>query len=119
MTDYNGLYQTWKQWQIARQGDQWSPWYQISPCLYTGLSPGEAEYTIGWAYYYGWAVPTTETVSYGVVAATIGIESSIGISRCGSLNCHIPGNTVGQVWYQQHMVWADYQFQYCKNNKGN
>lgn len=48
MTDYNGLYQTWKQWKIAQQRNWWLPWYQICLCIYTGLSSREAEYIIGW-----------------------------------------------------------------------
>lgn len=82
------------------------------------MSFGEAEYTIGWSYSYGWSVTTTESNSYSVVSATIRVESLENLSRRGSLDCHIPSNSVGQVWHQEHMAWADYQFQDCKNKKG-
>lgn len=56
MTNYDQWSQTWKQWKIANHGDWWSPWYQISICIYTGNSAGEAEYSINWSYSYGWGI---------------------------------------------------------------
>ncbi|CAL9736447.1 hypothetical protein MOSE0_J09868 [Monosporozyma servazzii] len=118
-TNYDQWSQTWKQWKVAQQGDWWASWYPISTCVNTGLSSGEAEYSLTWEYSYSWSVTYTGGFSWSIISATAEYSVTKEVSRSGTLDCHIPANSVGQVWYQQHMLWADYQVQNCKRTPAN
>jgi len=109
---------TWKQTQAAQKGEWWSPWYPVSCCIWDGKGDG-ADYTIDYEWSYSWSIDSGSSIGFkGISAAFPSYSLSKTYTHKNSLTCHIQGD-VGQVWYQQHMVWADMQEQTCCFQAGN
>ncbi|KAJ2978000.1 hypothetical protein NQ176_g4060 [Zarea fungicola] len=80
---------------------QWGNWLPISNCLYTGLSPsgGSVSFTYGYslsfAQSFGWdgskIVAVFPSFSFSITQA---------YSNSNTYGCNVPGNSVGQVWFQ-------------------
>ncbi|CCE65981.1 hypothetical protein TPHA_0N01990 [Tetrapisispora phaffii CBS 4417] len=115
---YDGWYQTWHQIQTVDAGTWWSSWYPVSHCVYTGYDPAGADVTFSYGYEYTWSLSWGISASVGTISASTGYSISKSISKSAELTCHIPGNSVGQVYYQQELMWADIQVQDCSRHDG-
>ncbi|CCC69997.1 hypothetical protein NCAS_0D04160 [Naumovozyma castellii] len=109
--------QSWNQWQLAKSGHWWSRWYPISPCFHTESESGSSSIDLDWSYNYQWSHTTGKDLPWGFVVATLGNNTTYLLERSGKDTCNIPGGSVGQVWYRQHLLWADYQKQDCTMSK--
>lgn len=108
-----GYYFTWRQVQTANQGDWWSEWYPVSPCVEVGQDEGVKGVNFTYQYNYDWSITPGSTISWDVAFASIDSSVSESVSYGGELTCNVKPGSVGQAWYQQHMQWADLQEQMC------
>lgn len=103
-------------YQVARGGDWWSPWYPISCCVYNGLGNG-AHYTLGYEWEYGWSIDGNSGIGFEaaqrVIQASLGFSVSKSYHKKDEMTCDLQDKSVVQIWYQQHMVWADIQKRDC------
>nr|ATN38496.1 K62 killer preprotoxin [Saccharomyces paradoxus L-A virus M62 satellite] len=114
--DYDGFYHSWWQAQAAQQGYWWSPWYPISPCAKFGLSDQGGDIELSWSYTYTWSYDVSIGISWEVISASVDYSISQSLSYSGTLTCNVGAGSVGQAWYQQRVMWADMQKQYCRLN---
>lgn len=106
---------TYSKYQLARQGESESPWYQISKCLDVGYDTAEVQKELRWQYTNEWSIDTGP-IGWEPISALIGGSWSRSVSKSGSQTCIIPAGTVGCVWYQTKIKWFDAQVQQCHHN---
>jgi len=93
----------------------WSAWQPASSCQHTGLDGSGGSINIGWSY------SVAAQVSAGIslkdvikdLTATVGFSLTTTSTKSGTETCNIPGNSVGQVWSQVRLGYADVQSQTC------
>lgn len=43
-----------------------------------------------------------------LLSAAVGFSVTQSWSNSGSITCHVPGNSVGQIWIQNRIAWGNY-----------
>jgi hypothetical protein len=93
----------------SEQTQTWfNSWQPVSGCQYTGLDPNGGTFSLNW----GSSISITETfgLDWGIIedilSASIGFSVTETWSNGGAAACNIPGNSVGQIWDQNRIVWG-------------
>ncbi|SMN20996.1 similar to Saccharomyces cerevisiae YCL049C Protein of unknown function [Maudiozyma saulgeensis] len=109
---------SWRQWKLKNHGYWWSTWYLLTNCTdKSDVSTHEKQVSIAWNYTYTGTCNQDISVNWGAIKALFPSSVSHTISRNGLYTCKIPPGGRGQIWYQQHIGWADYQVQDCTSDK--
>lgn len=80
---------------------QWTSWFPASSCLYTGLDSSGGSQGISWSF----SITYTETagVTWNIITSlglSFGFSIAESYGESSTYNCIIPGNSVGQIWFQ-------------------
>ncbi|SCU77588.1 LANO_0A00760g1_1 [Lachancea nothofagi CBS 11611] len=106
----------WNQYQVAKRGHWWSPWSPASCCVWNGIGK-PTSYSMSYTSFSSWSFKAGFSASWNLVQRAL--EMSIhypvteSYNRTGTQTCELNGVGPVQVWYRQHMVWADMQKQFC------
>ncbi|KAJ2971789.1 hypothetical protein NQ176_g7527 [Zarea fungicola] len=86
----------------------WGEWHPASGCLYTGNDKAGGSYNMAWSY--SLSIADNTGVSWSIIEKVLTMSSQITVtqiwSHSGSITCNVPGNSVGQVWIQNALVWG-------------
>lgn len=80
----------------------WGNWLPISSCLQTGLSQAGGSTSFRWGYSMNFA----ESISWnpasllGALSPSFTFQLTESYSNSNSYSCNVPGNSVGQLWFQ-------------------
>lgn len=91
-------------WQPAQSGTWWSPWYPVSCCHFCDKRPPSCSAGLGYRY--------TWSVTGGVTLAALSASTSFTVTSSetwdSTFSCtRKGGDGPAQMWYQQHIYWAD------------
>lgn len=100
-----------REWQTVQSGTWWSPWYPISCCTYCDKGPRGCQILIGYGFTYTWSVSHDVGFNFGQIAASTSLSITESHQEALGFTCDWDGGAgPAQVWYQQEVYWADFQY---------